>query len=87
MNFEERIKELKEKISSLNNEKIRAETQLQAAQEQKNKLIEEMKELNVTPDTIDDDIKKLEHDIDKSLSTVEHEIEEIERRLDSIKNG
>lgn len=53
MNIKERIEKAKERLEAAKNAKTKAETQLEAAQEQCDKVVEEMKQLGVTPDTIE----------------------------------
>ena len=53
MDIKERIEKAKERLEAAKNAKTKAETQLEAAQEQCDKVVEEMKQLGVTPDTIE----------------------------------
>lgn len=84
MDFEKRIKELKSRISTLNDEKIRAETQQQSAEKQLAELKEEMSSYGVTPDNIGDKIKSLESEISEGLDSIEKSVAGVEERLQEI---
>lgn len=85
MNYEERIKLLKGKLEELNTLKVKTETQLEEAEKRRDEVIEEMKEHEVTPKTIEDHIKKLETKIEADLSALEESVEKIEDELDEAK--
>ena len=53
------------------------QTQLEAAQEQGDKVVEEMKQLGVTPDTIEAEITRLSESVEENLKNVESNIPEV----------
>lgn len=77
MDIKERIEKAKERLEAAKNAKTKAETQLEAAQEQCNKVIEEMKQLDVTPDTIEAEITRLSESVEENLKNVESNIPEV----------
>ena len=77
MDIKERIEKAKERLETAKNAKTTAETQLEAAQEQCDKVVEEMKQLGVTPDTIEAEITRLSESIEENLKNVESNIPEV----------
>ena len=67
----------KERLEAAKNAKTKAETQLEAAQEQCDKVVEEMKQLGVTPDTIEAEITRLSESVEENLKNVESNIPEV----------
>ena len=67
MDIKERIEKAKERLEAAKNTKTKAETQLEAAQEQCDKVVEEMKQLGVTPDTIEAEITRLSESVEENL--------------------
>lgn len=65
MDIKERIEKAKERLEAAKNAKTKAETQLEAAQEQCDKVVEEMKQLGVTPDTIEAEITRLSESVEE----------------------
>ena len=76
MDIKERIEKAKERLEAAKNAKTKAETQLEAAQEQCDK-VEEMKQLGVTPDTIEAEITRLSESVEENLKNVESNIPEV----------
>ena len=76
MDIKERIEKAKERLEAAKNAKTKAETQLEAAQEQCDKVVEEMKQLGVTPDTIAE-ITRLSESVEENLKNVESNIPEV----------
>ena len=72
-----RIEKAKERLEAAKNAKTKAETQLEAAQEQCDKVVEEMKQLGVTPDTIEAEITRLSESVEENLKNVESNIPEV----------
>ena len=72
-----RIEKAKERLEAAKNAKTKAETQLEAAQEQCDKVVEEMKQLGVTPDTIEAEITHLSESVEENLKNVESNIPEV----------
>ena len=77
MGIKERIEAAKEKLEKAQRAKTVAETQLETAQKQVNDVVEEMKKYGVSPDTIDDEIKKLSEAVEEGLKAVEDGIPEV----------
>lgn len=77
MGIKERIEAAKEKLERAQRAKTVAETQLETAQKQVNDVVEEMKKYGVSPDTIDDEIKKLSEAVEEGLKAVEDGIPEV----------
>lgn len=77
MTTQERIEAAKQKLEAAEKAKTVAETQLEAAQKQCDEVVEEMKQLGVTPDTIEDEITKLTEAVEANLKLVEENIPEV----------
>lgn len=77
MTVQERIAEAKRKLEAAEKAKTVAETQLEAAQKQCDEVIEEMKKLGVTPDTIEAEITRLTESVEENLKNVESSIPEV----------
>lgn len=77
MTTQERIEAAKQRLESAEKAKTVAETQLEAAQKQCDEVVEEMKQLGVTPDTIEDEITKLTASVEENLKLVEEGIPEV----------
>ena len=73
MDIKERIEKAKERLEAAKNAKTKAETQL----EQCDKVVEEMKQLGVTPDTIEAEITRLSESVEENLKNVESNIPEV----------
>lgn len=77
MTIKERIEEAKRKLEAAEKAKTVAETQLESAQKQCNEVVEEMKKLGVTPDTIEAEITRLTEAVEEDLKTIESSIPEV----------
>lgn len=77
MTTQERIEAAKQKLEAAEKAKTVAETQLEAAQKQCDEVVEEMKKLGVTPDTIEAEIAKLTEAVETNLKLVEENIPEV----------
>lgn len=77
MDFKERIEQAKTKLEAAQKAKTVAETQLEAAQRQCDEVVEEMRKLGVTPDTIEAEIIRLTEAVEKNLKAVEEGIPEV----------
>ncbi|NIK67899.1 hypothetical protein [Paenibacillus sp. BK720] len=71
MDIKSRIEQAKQRIERAKRAQAVAETQLQAAEQQKQEVTAKMAELNVTPETVNDEIAKLEAKITADLNKVE----------------
>lgn len=65
MNYEERLKNLKEDLDYANNMKTRAEAKLETLKAQEKNLLKELENYKVDRENLDEEIKKLENDIEK----------------------
>lgn len=77
-NFTERFETITKDLEDLKVKKIKAEEALKVAQKEEKELIAQMKELGVTPDTIEDEVHKLATDLEKQLKEIETELETLE---------
>lgn len=77
MTTQERIAEAKRKLSEAEKAKTVAETQLETAQKQCNEVVEEMKQLGVTPENIEAEITRLSQSVEENLKSVENSIPEV----------
>lgn len=71
MDIKTRIEQAKQRIERAKRAQAVAETQLQAAEQQKKDVTAKMAELGVTPETVADEIAKLEAKIAADLDKVE----------------
>ncbi|TDT61545.1 hypothetical protein [Fonticella tunisiensis] len=71
-NYEAKLSELKDRLETSKNKKIKAETKLEQLQNQKNDIIKELKNMGVSPENLDDEIKKLESEIEKLIMEVDN---------------
>ena len=74
MTTQERIAEAKRKLSEAEKAKTVAETQLETAQKQCDEVVEEMKQLGVTPENIEAEITRLSQSVEENLKNVENSI-------------
>jgi chromosome segregation ATPase len=66
-----RLNSLKNQIEQGKVEKTRAETNLQNFMKQRDEVVKEMADLGVTPETVDQEIERLEQEIEESLKQAE----------------
>lgn len=71
MDAKNRIEIAKVRIEKAKNAKLVAETQKAGAEKEVKAVIEKMAELGVTPDTIAEEIAKLQAEVEANLSKVE----------------
>lgn len=71
MDIKARIETAKVRLNRAEKVKVEKETQLKGAQAQRDEIILKMAQEGVTPETIDDEIKKLEADITSGLDKIE----------------
>ncbi len=71
MDITARLNNLKKKIEEGKVEKTRAETNLQNYTKQRDDIVAEMAELGVTPETVDQEIERLDAEIEESLKQAE----------------
>ncbi|MFC0471982.1 hypothetical protein ACFFHM_16130 [Halalkalibacter kiskunsagensis] len=67
MNVEQQLTQIKQAIEKARDMRYRAEAKLEELENQKNRLLVELEELGVQPEELDQEIKRLEHEIDLSL--------------------
>lgn len=70
-NYEDQITDLKKRIEVAKNKKIKAETRLEQLQTQKKELIDEIVSLGFEPDNLEENIKKLEKEIQELILEAE----------------
>lgn len=66
-----RLNSLKTKIEEGKVEKARAEANLESYTKQRDEIVAEMAQYGVTPETIDEEIKRLEQEIEADLAKAE----------------
>lgn len=64
-NYETRLEDLKKTLDKATNLKYKAEARLEQLNNQKKEIIEELNELKIDPDNLEDEIKKLENEIEE----------------------
>ncbi|PTX58666.1 hypothetical protein C8P63_11564 [Melghirimyces profundicolus] len=64
---EERIKEIKAALEEAKNQRYKAELRLENLEQQEKAILEELAELGVEPDQLEDEIKRLEREIDRRI--------------------
>jgi restriction endonuclease len=74
---ENKINEFKDILEKAKTAKTKAETQLEQLNEEEKKLLEQMKEMGVTPETIEEKIKNLDQEIEKTVSDCETLVKEL----------
>ncbi len=62
--YEKKINQIKENLDKAKNMRIRAEARLEQLNKQKEDILSELKELNVSPDELDVEISKLKSEIE-----------------------
>jgi uncharacterized coiled-coil DUF342 family protein len=80
MDSHEKLKKLKTNVEELKSEKIRKEEQLKSLRQQRDELVDRIKELGYAPEDLATEIKKLE-------DSINHQLSEIEAKLLEIRNG
>lgn len=71
MDYEKRLKELRQNLDYAKNLKVKAEGRLDALQSQEKQYLEELKEYNVKRENLDSEITKLKSDIEKLFEEAE----------------
>lgn len=77
MEIKNRIEIAKVNLRKAENAKVQAETQLEAARKQQEEVVVKMQEAGVTPETIAEEIKKLEGQVEEGLAKVEQLIPKV----------
>lgn len=62
--YENKINQLKEDLDKAKSMRIRAEERLEGLNKQKTDILNELNELNVSPDELDNEIKRLKNEIE-----------------------
>ncbi|PTM58911.1 hypothetical protein [Desmospora activa] len=65
--LEQRIKEIKTKLDEAKNLRYKAEVRLEDLERQEKEILAELKELGVEPEQLDEEITKLEREIEQGL--------------------
>lgn len=72
--LEDQIKNLREKIEAAKNLRYKAEVRLENLEKQEKEILSQLQELGVQPDSLDQEIERLEKEI-------KHEIEEVRKMI------
>ncbi|MFC0558532.1 hypothetical protein [Halalkalibacter alkalisediminis] len=67
MSVEQQLTQIKKAIDKARDMRYRAEAKLEELENQKNRLLAELNELGVKPEELDQEIQRLEREIDLSL--------------------
>lgn len=70
--YEKKINQIKENLDKAKNMKIRAEARLEQLNKQKEEILSELKELNVSPDELDMEISKLKSEIEDLMDRAQN---------------
>lgn len=65
MDYEKELNDLRDNLEKAKNLKYRAEARLEQLNNQQQEIIKELKELGVNPEDLEDEIKKLQSEIDR----------------------
>jgi len=65
--YEKKINQIKESLDKAKNMRIRAEARLEELNKQREEILSELKELNVSPDQLDVEISKLKSEIEELM--------------------
>jgi len=74
MTNEEKLQELEKKVNNLKAEKIRAEEQLKHLRQQKDEVIDKLKQMGVNPNDLANYISQLEREINTQITSIENQI-------------
>lgn len=67
----ERLADLKAAIEVGKSERIKAQTNLENFNRQKNEILRQLSELNVAPEGLDDEISRLDREVEEALAKAE----------------
>jgi len=70
--YEKKINGIKEKLDKAKNMRIRAEARLEQLNKQKEEILSELTELNVSPDELDKEIDKLKSEIEDLMERAQN---------------
>ncbi|RAL26400.1 hypothetical protein [Thermoflavimicrobium daqui] len=68
--LEEKIKDLKAKLEKAKDMRYKAELRLENLEREEGKILKELNELGVQPDELQEEIERLEREIDEDISKV-----------------
>ncbi|NLY08467.1 MAG: hypothetical protein GXZ11_00990 [Tissierellia bacterium] len=71
MKYDERISKLKDEIDKARDLKIRSEAKLEQLNIQREQILSELRNLNIQPEDLEDEICKLENEIEQLLFKAE----------------
>lgn len=71
VNYDARINELKNRLETAKNKKIKAEARLEELQNQRDVIIKQLKELGVEPENLDGELDTLKREIEGLIKDVE----------------
>lgn len=70
-NYDDRISDLKKRLETAKNKKIKAEARLEELQNQRDIIIKQLKELGVEPENLDEELEALKKEIEGLIKDVE----------------
>lgn len=70
--YEKKINQIKENLDKAKNMRIRAEARLEQLNKQKEEILGELKEFNVSPDELDMEINKLKSEIEDLIDRAQN---------------
>lgn len=69
--YEAKLNELKDRLELAKKKKIRAEARLEELNNQKNEIINQLKEMGVSPEELDSQINMLKQQIESQIENIE----------------
>lgn len=80
MNLDQRLSELAKQVGSLQTQVSREEGQLEALQDQRARIIDTCKSLDIKPEQLDAVIAEKERELDELLTGIDIELAQIEKK-------
>ena len=68
--LEDQMKAVKEKLEKAKNMRYKAEARLEALEREEKQILQELAELNVDPDQLEEEIKRLEQEIAEEMDRI-----------------
>jgi len=82
MSTEEKLKSLEAKAKQISNEKIRKTERLENLRKQRNEVVKQMAQENLTPQTLTQEIQNLDTQISQEIQNLETQLGETNARSD-----
>lgn len=73
---EEKLKHLEAQVRTINETKIRTEAQLEELRRQRDEILQRLSQMNIDPNSLDEQIKQLEQQLQNDLTNIESQIPE-----------